>query len=84
MRQGLAASDETGPGFAGPNSFRPPGLAGTRPRGSGGRDTAGKSLLAKGAVGHNHFSFPRYAIEQALLTGSGTRPNATPTRCSRE
>jgi len=29
---------------------------------------AGESLLVKGAVGHNHFSFRRYAIEQALLT----------------
>jgi len=30
---------------------------------------AGESLLAKGAFGHNHFWFRRYAIEQALLTG---------------
>ena len=26
-------------------------------------------MLAKGAFGHNHFWFRRYAIEQALLTG---------------
>jgi hypothetical protein len=27
----------------------------------------GEALLAKGAVGHNHFWFRRYAIERALL-----------------
>ena len=69
MRQGLAASDETGPGFAGPILFGLLALQEPDREAQEAAISAGESLLAKGAVGHNHFWFRRYAIEQALLTG---------------
>jgi tetratricopeptide (TPR) repeat protein len=68
-RSGLEASDETSPGFVGPILF---GLLAILERGPAAQETAlaaGESLLAKGAVGHNHFWFRRYAIERALFAG---------------
>ena len=68
VRQGLAASDETSPRFVGPILF---GLLALLEPGREAQEaaiSAGKSLLAKGAFGHNHFWFRRHAIEQALLT----------------
>jgi tetratricopeptide (TPR) repeat protein len=68
-RSGLEASDETSPGFVGPILF---GLLAILERDPAAQETAlaaGESLLAKGAVGHNHFWFRRYAIERALCAG---------------
>ena len=68
VRQGLAASDETSPKFVGPYLFGLLALLEQDREAQEAAMAAGKSLLAKGAFGHNHFSFRRYAIEQALLT----------------
>ena len=66
-REGLARSEETSPGFAGPILFGLLALLELSPTGQAAALAAGEGLLAKGAVGHNHFWFRRYAIEQALL-----------------
>jgi class 3 adenylate cyclase/tetratricopeptide (TPR) repeat protein len=66
-RQGLEAAHETGLGFVGPILF---GLLALIEPSRDAQDAAlveGEALLAKGAVGHNHFWFRRYAIERALL-----------------
>ena len=69
VRQGLAASDETSPRFVGPILFGLLALLEQDREAQEAAIAAGESLLAKGAFGHNHFWFRRYAIEQALLTG---------------
>jgi class 3 adenylate cyclase/tetratricopeptide (TPR) repeat protein len=66
-RAGRTIADETGPGFVGPIIH---GLLALTEETREGREAslaAGEALLAKGAVGHNHFWFRRYAIESALL-----------------
>ena len=66
VREGLTASEETSPGFVGPILY---GLLGLIEKERSAREAAlaaGEALLAKGAVGHNHFWFRRYAIEAAL------------------
>jgi tetratricopeptide (TPR) repeat protein len=60
-------SDETGPGFVGPLIHGLLALAADTPEEGEAALAAGEALLAKGAVGHNHFWFRRYAIERALL-----------------
>lgn len=69
VRQGLAASDETSPRFVGPILFGLLALLEQDREAQEAAIAAGESLLAKGAFGHNHFWFRRYAIEQSLLTG---------------
>ena len=67
VREALAASEATSPGFSGPYFY---GLLGLIETGRPARQAAfaaGEALLAKGAVGHNHFGFRRFAIEAALL-----------------
>ena len=66
VREGLAASEETSPGFAGPALFGLSALTEPTPEAQESALAAGESLLAKGAVSHNHFWFRRYAIEHAL------------------
>jgi tetratricopeptide (TPR) repeat protein len=66
VREGLAASEETSPGFVGPALFGLSALTERTPEAQEAALVAGESLLAKGAVGHNHFPFRRYAIEHAL------------------
>jgi hypothetical protein len=66
VREGLAASEETSPGFAGPALFGLSALTEPRPEAQEAALAAGEALLAKGAVSHNHFWFRRYAIEHAL------------------
>jgi tetratricopeptide (TPR) repeat protein len=65
-REGLAASEETSPGFAGPILFGLLALLERSPAEQAAALAAGEALLAKGAVGHNHFWFRRYAVEAAL------------------
>jgi hypothetical protein len=65
VRQGLAASEETRPGFVGPILYGLLALIETERSGREAALAAGEALLAKGAVGHNHFWFRRYAIEVA-------------------
>jgi class 3 adenylate cyclase/tetratricopeptide (TPR) repeat protein len=67
VREGLAASEETSPGFVGPILYGLLGLIDTERSAREAALAAGEALLAKGAVGHNHFWFRRYAIEAALL-----------------
>jgi tetratricopeptide (TPR) repeat protein len=66
LREGLAASKETSPAFVGPMLFGLSALTEPTPEAQEAALAAGESLLAKGAVGHNHFWFRRYAIEHAL------------------
>jgi hypothetical protein len=66
-REGQQISDETGPGFAGPILHGLLGLLEPRAEDQQAALDYGAELLAKGAVGHNHFWFRRYAIERALL-----------------
>ena len=66
VREGLAASEATSPGFVGPILYGLLGLIETDRSARGAALAAGEALLAKGAVGHNHFWFRRYAIEAAL------------------
>jgi class 3 adenylate cyclase/tetratricopeptide (TPR) repeat protein len=68
-REGREISNETGPGFAGPIIHGLLALAEGRLEDQEAALAAGEALLAKGAVGHNHFWFRRYAIERALLIG---------------
>ena len=69
LRTGLEASAETSPGFVGPILFGLSALAEPAPADQEKALLAGESLLMKGAVGHNHFWFRRYAIEWALRAG---------------
>ncbi|HYA81072.1 MAG TPA: AAA family ATPase, partial [Methylocystis sp.] len=66
VREGLAASEETSPGFVGPTLFSLLALAEQRPEAQEAALAAGEALLTKGAVGFNHFWFRRCAIEWAL------------------
>jgi class 3 adenylate cyclase len=63
-------SEETGPGFAGPIALGLLALIEESREAKNAALAAGEALLAKGAVGHNHFSFRRYAIEGALLANN--------------
>jgi ATP/maltotriose-dependent transcriptional regulator MalT len=60
-------AEETGPGFIGPAVYGLIGLAGEAREEREAALAAGDALLEKGAVGHNHFWFRRFAIERALL-----------------
>jgi hypothetical protein len=75
VRSGLEASEETSPGFVGPILFGLLALAEPSPAAQETALSAGESLLAKGAVGHNHFWFRRYAIEWALRAGDWNAAN---------
>ncbi len=66
-RTGRDISDATGPGFAGPLILGLLALAEDTREAREAALAAGEALLAKGAVGHNHFLFRRCAIESALL-----------------
>jgi class 3 adenylate cyclase/tetratricopeptide (TPR) repeat protein len=66
LREGLAASKETSLAFVGPMLFGLSALTEPTLEAQEAALEAGESLLAKGAVGHNHFWFRRYAIEHAL------------------
>ncbi len=66
-RAGLEIADQTGPGFVGPLIHGLLALAEDDPEQQRAELADGEALLAKGAVGHNHFWFRRYAIERALL-----------------
>ena len=66
MREGLAASEETSPRFVGPILYGLLGLIETERSEREAALAAGEALLARGAGGHNHFWFRRYAIEAAL------------------
>jgi len=66
VREGLAASEETSPRFVGPILYGLLGLIETERSAREAALAAGEALLAKGAGGHNHFWFRRYAIEAAL------------------
>jgi class 3 adenylate cyclase/tetratricopeptide (TPR) repeat protein len=68
VREGLSASEETSPGFVGPILYGLLGLIEAERSAREAALSAGEALLAKGAVGHNHFWFRRYAIEAALQT----------------
>ncbi len=67
VREGLAASEETNPGFAGPYLYGLLALIETERSAQKAALATGEAQLAKGAVGHNHIWFRRYAIEAALL-----------------
>jgi hypothetical protein len=69
VREGLAASEETSPGFVGPLLYGLLALIETERSAREAALAAGEALLAKGAGGHNHFWFRRYAIEAALQAG---------------
>jgi hypothetical protein len=66
-REGLAASEETSPRFVGPILYGLLGLIETDRPAREAALAAGEALLARGAVGHNHIWFRRFAIEAALL-----------------
>ena len=66
-RAGREISDETGPGFVGPVINGLIALAADDRQEREAALAAGEAILAKGAVGHNHFWFRRVAIERALL-----------------
>ena len=66
-RAGWEIAEQTGPGFAGPLIHGLLALTEDTREGQGAALAAGEALLAKGAVGHNHFWFRRLAIERALL-----------------
>ena len=66
-RTGLDLSQETGHGFIGPIVFSLLALAEDRREDQETALTAGEALLEQGSVGHNQFSFRRFAIERALL-----------------
>jgi len=66
LREGLAASEETSPSFGGPGLYGLLGLIETERSARDAALAAGEALLAKGAGGHNHFQFRRFAIEAAL------------------
>jgi hypothetical protein len=66
IREALEASEETSPRFVGPILYGFLGLIETERPAREAALAAGQDLLAKGAGGHNHFWFRRYAIEAAL------------------
>lgn len=67
VRRGREISEETGPGFAGPILYGLLALVEDKREDQVAALAAGEALLERGAVGHNHFWFRRYAIERALL-----------------
>ena len=69
VREGLAASEETSPRFVGPILYGLLGLIETERSAREAALAASEALLAKGAGGHNHIWFRRYAIEAALQAG---------------
>jgi tetratricopeptide (TPR) repeat protein len=69
VHEGLAASEETSPRYVGPILYGILGLIETERSAREAALAAGEVLLAKGAGGHNHFWFRRYAIEAALQAG---------------
>jgi class 3 adenylate cyclase/tetratricopeptide (TPR) repeat protein len=66
-RAGWQIAAETGPGFGGPLIQGLIALAAEAREERQAALAAGEALLAKGAVGHNHVWFRRYAIERALI-----------------
>jgi tetratricopeptide (TPR) repeat protein len=66
-RQGRDISEQTGPGFIGPIVFGLLALLEEQRSDQEAALSAGETLLGRGAVGHNHLWFRRYAIERALL-----------------
>jgi class 3 adenylate cyclase/tetratricopeptide (TPR) repeat protein len=66
-RQARQISDETGPGFVGPIVLGLLGLLEEQRENQEAALVAAEALLERGAVGHNHFWFRRFAIERALL-----------------
>ena len=66
MREGLAASEETNPAFAGSFLYGLLGLIETERSAREAALAAGEALLVQGSGGHNHMGFRRYAIEAAL------------------
>jgi tetratricopeptide (TPR) repeat protein len=66
-RMGREIAEETGAGFGGPLIHGLIALAADVREEQVAALATGEALLAKGAVGHNHFWFRRYAIERALL-----------------
>lgn len=66
-RHGKEISEQTGPGFVGPILFGLLALLEDQRREQEAALNAAEALLGRGAVGHNHFWFRRYAIERALL-----------------
>jgi class 3 adenylate cyclase/tetratricopeptide (TPR) repeat protein len=60
-------SEETGPGFIGPAIQGLIALTAEAREERSAALAAGEAMLARGAVGHNHFWFRRHAIERALL-----------------
>jgi hypothetical protein len=65
-------SDETGPGFIGPAINGLIALTSDAREEREAALAAAEAVLAKGAVGHNHFWFRRYAIERALIDENWT------------
>ncbi|MGY3341434.1 class 3 adenylate cyclase/tetratricopeptide (TPR) repeat protein [Bradyrhizobium sp. USDA 4472] len=68
-RQGRDISEQTGHGFVGPIFFGLLALLEDRQEDQEAALDAAEALLERGAVGHNHFWFRRYAIERAILLG---------------
>ena len=66
-RRGREISEETGPGFVGAGLCGFLALVEDKREDQEAALAAGEALLGQGSVGHNHFSFRRYAIERALL-----------------
>jgi tetratricopeptide (TPR) repeat protein len=66
-REAREISEETGPGFIGPAIQGLIALTAETGEERSAALAAGEALLAKDAVGHNHFWFRRYAIERALF-----------------
>ncbi len=66
-RHGRDISEQSGPGFVGAILFGLLALLEDRREDQDTALAAAETLLARGAVGHNHFWFRRYAIERALL-----------------
>jgi len=66
-RAGQEISDEIEPRFVGPIIHGLVALTADARDEADAALAAGEALLAKGAFGHNHFWFRRYAIESALL-----------------
>lgn len=88
VREGLETARETGLGFVGPVLYGLLSLLNPDSESQRAALSAGEALLEKGAVGHNHFWFRRYAIEQALLAGdwgeAGRHADALERRTSAE
>jgi tetratricopeptide (TPR) repeat protein len=77
VRSGLEASEETSPGFVGPILFGLLAIVDPSPAGQEAAISAGESLLAKGAVGHNHFWFGLTRLSALCAPEIGTWPTDT-------